>query len=236
EDELCLAGFSPRPRHATKDLQSVILHNYFCYPGDTRTHAYVTAGRDGQLWLAKILFSPVGSEQEVVTVAVKPRNSILQLLRDGYAFEKLGDEKLLLLSTETYEKPDLSLTLRHGLNAAVVFGYQNLDNYTAFRISGPLVYGKYIRNRKMSPPMQLNAIPRVKPEYRIEVRHGGPYVFFFVDDYLLTYLYAELETKGKVGIALQKTSAGETSFGDFLAAPSVRSGSPVFKPIIQIPD
>ncbi len=217
------------------DLQGALLRKYFCRPSDVRTHAYVTFDRAGRQWLARIVTQPVASGQKA-GIEIKPRNSMFRILSGGYEFEELSEEKLLLLSTDTYEKPDLSLTLMHGLSAAVVFGYRNSDNYFAFRISGPLVYGRYIQNGRISPPLHLNAIPRVKPEYKIEVRHGEPYVFFFVDDYLVTFLSAKGETDGKVGIALQKTRSGETSVTDFVAAQSVEGKRPVFKPLIRIPD
>jgi hypothetical protein len=236
EDVFCLAGLSPKAVQAAKGLQSVLLRKHFCRTGDTRRRVYLVAGANGSLWLADMQKQPVENARGAQKVEMEPRYWNSEILKGSYPHKDLGDEMPFFVSLKDYDRPDLSLTLRHGLNAAVILGYQNSENFVAFKIVGPIVSVRTMKDGQLSSLMHRNALPSVEPEYRLELRHAGPYIYFFVNDNLITFMPSVFEQPGRLGMAFQKSRINETSFGDFVAAPSKELSPPAFKPMVRIPD
>jgi hypothetical protein len=232
-DKYCLAGFSPG---SDKGLPSLLFRDHSCTPGIPRAPLYVVPGADDSLWLAELRKRPLNSERAAGTADLEPKVFKSEILQSSVRFKNLSDSKVLLLSRENYDKPDLAMTLRHGLNAAVIMGYKDPGNYIVFRIEGPLVYGRFVRDGRLSPMMHQDTIASIKSNYRIEVRHAGRFIYLFVNDNLTTFMPAVLELQGKVGIAYQKSRINETTFSNFVAAPSKELSPPVFQPLVRIED
>jgi hypothetical protein len=172
-------------------------------------------------------------------VETSPMGSKFGVLEDaaiaGTKTRRSEGGALTVLSQGDYDRPDLAVTVKDSDYTAVVLGYRDHRNYVAFVVEGPLVYCRYVINGRPGPVMLKNALPFVRATYRLEVRHTGPNILFFVDDYLLTSMPSAYERTGRVGLYAQGSRWKEASFSHFVAEPSGGAAPVFFTPELKIP-
>jgi hypothetical protein len=234
KDEYCLAGFLPSSSIFSTGSHSILMRNYFCRSSDNRAPVYVAAKINGSLQLKQLEKQPSNYEENANLVQLGEGGAAYENLKAALNIKNLGDEIMVYLSRDTHDTPDLSVTLKHSLNAAIIVGHHDTNNYIAFRVMGPIVRIELVNDGESERLPYRACLPFIEPEYRIEMRHADPYVYFFINDNLMTFMPSRLEQAGKVGIVLQKNNQNETTFSDFVVVPSKESTPLAFTPLAKI--
>lgn len=198
----CLAGSA-----AYADVSLRILWKRTCKKGDRRIPGYLANGEDGSLWLVELEAEPVGAFGKPEEV------SLLKLAPN------------LMLSRDSYERPDISLSVNGLSHVFLLFEYQNFSQYSQIELYGPLLHGEIVTGAGKSPLTGYVGLPFVDSPQRLELRHGANLVYVFADGHLVASAPIYNSAPGKIGIYVKEMEGDiDNAFSDFLVAPSAPRG------------
>ncbi len=201
-ERYCLAGSA-----AYADVSLRLLRERTCQKGDGRIPGYLANGEDGSLWLVELEVEPIGAfgrPEEVSLLKLAPN---------------------LMLSRDSYERPDISLSVNGLSHVFLLFEYQNFSQYSQIELYGPLLHGEIVTGAGKSPLTGYVGLPFVDSPQRLELRYGANLVYVFADGHLVASAPIYNSAPGKIGIYVEEMEGDiDNAFSDLLVAPSAPRG------------
>ena len=217
-------------------VPSVLLYKILCSSqSDSRkTPFYLTAGSDGQFWLATLENRDRDLKNVPLDLTAGNFKSENGLLFSANPSDRLQEGQGIVLSEIPYNFDVLKVRIHNSADGGVVIGYKNPENFILLVINHGDFYVHLMRGGTLSPPI-LQAWDLIKQhDFELTVRQFNEQFVVFCDGQALGILSGVGTLDGKVGLYDFRSRDKKQAFSDVMIAEHAPSPKNSLNPVCPV--